>query len=81
VRDRDFVGLRIRNTENVQNEVVGISFRRRDQLERDVIWSVLGKVVQSNARFGLSDRNEVHLDYMRMSSGNGRMAEKTKGRS
>ena len=26
----DLVGLRIRNTENVQDKVVGISFRRRD---------------------------------------------------
>jgi hypothetical protein len=32
VRDRHLVGLRIRNTENVQDKVVGISFRRRDQL-------------------------------------------------
>jgi hypothetical protein len=53
VRDRDLVGLRIRNTENVQDKVVGISFRRRDQLKPDVVWGVLGKVVQSNARFGL----------------------------
>ena len=62
VRDRDFVGLRICNTENVQDKVVGISFRRRDQLKPDVVWGVLGKVVQSNARFGLCDRLEVHLD-------------------
>jgi len=32
VPDRDLVGLRIRNTENVQDKVVGISMRRRDQL-------------------------------------------------
>jgi len=61
--------------------VLGISFRRRDQLKPDVVWSILGKVVQSNARFGLSDRLEVHLDHVRMPAGNGRMAEKTKGRS
>ena len=36
-------------------------------------------VVQSNARFGLSDRLEVHLDHARMPACNGR--EKTKGRS
>ena len=30
VPDRDLVGLRIRNTENIQDKVVGISFRRRD---------------------------------------------------
>ena len=81
VPDRDLVGLRIRNTENVQDKVVGISLRRRDQLKPDVVWAVLGKVIQSNARFGLSDRLEVHLDHVRMPVGNGRMAEKTKGRS
>jgi len=79
VRERDLVGLRIRNTGNVQDKVVGISFRRRDQLKPDVVCSILGKVVQSNARFGLSDRLEVHLDNVRMPAGNGR--EKTKGRS
>ena len=66
VPDRDLVGLRIRNTENVQDKVVGISLRRRDQLKPDVVWAVLGKVIQSNARFGLSDRLEVHLDHVRM---------------
>jgi len=79
VPDRDLVGLRIRNTENVQDKVVGISLRRRDQLKADVVWSVLGKVIESNARFALTDRLEVHLDHVRMPAGNGRV--KTKGRS
>jgi hypothetical protein len=72
---------RIHNTENVQDKVFGISLRRRDQRKSDVVWDVLGKVIQSNARFGLSDRLEVHLDHVRMPVGNGRMADKTKGRS
>ena len=38
VTDRNLVGLRIRNTENVQNKVVGISFRRRDPFEPDLVW-------------------------------------------
>jgi hypothetical protein len=79
VPGNDLVGLRICNTENVQNKVVGISLRRRDQLKSDVVWSILGKVIQSNARFALTDRLEVHLDHVRMPVGNGR--EKTKGRS
>jgi hypothetical protein len=79
VPDRDLVGLRIRNTENVQDKMVGISLRRRDQLKPDVLWSVLGKVIQSNARFALTNRLEVHADHVRMQVGNGR--EKTKGRS
>ena len=78
VPDRDLVVLRIRNTENVQDKVVDISLRRRDQLKADVVWSVLGKVIQSNARFALTDRLEVHLDHVRMPAGNGRV--KTKGR-
>jgi len=81
VPDRDLLGLRIPNTENVQDKVVGISLRRRDQLKPDVVWAVLGKVIQSKARFGLSDRLEVHLDHVRMPVGNGKRAEKTKGRS
>jgi hypothetical protein len=38
VADGDFVGLRIRNTENVRDKVFGISFRRRDQLKPGVVW-------------------------------------------
>jgi len=79
VPGRDLVSLRIRNTENVQDKVVGISLCRRDKLKPDVVWSVLGKVIQSNARFALTDRLEVHLVHVRMPAGNGR--EKTKGRS
>ena len=77
--DRDLVGFRIRNTENVQDKVVGISLHRRDQLKADVVWSVVGKVIQSNAEFALTNRLEVHMDHVRMPIGNGR--EKTKGRS
>ena len=81
VPDRDLVGLRIRNTENVKDKVVGISLRRCDQLKPDVVWAVLRKVIKSNAILGLSDRLEVHLDHERMPVGNGKKAEKTKGRS
>ena len=76
---RDWVGLRICNTQNVQVNVVCISLRRRDQFKPDVVLDVLGKVIQSNVRFGLTDRLEVHLDHIGMPAGNGR--EKTKGRS
>jgi len=76
---RDLVGLRIRNTENIKDKVVGINLRRRDQLKPDVIWAVHGKVIQTDARFGLSDRLEVHVDHVRMLAGNGIV--RTKGRS
>ena len=81
VAERDLVGLRIRNTKNVQDKVVGIGFRRRDHLKTDLVWNILSKVIQSNARFGLTDRLEVRLNKVRMPAGTGRMAEKTKGRS
>ena len=42
-------------------------------------FGVYSGVIQSNARFALTDRLEVHLDHVRMPAGNGR--EKTKGRS
>jgi hypothetical protein len=38
VSGRDLVGLRIRNSENVQDKVVGISLRRRYQFKRDMVW-------------------------------------------
>jgi len=59
--------------------VVGISLRRRDQLKPDVVWSVLGNVIQLHTRFAVTDRLEVHLDHVRMPVGYGQ--EKTKGRS
>jgi hypothetical protein len=81
VNDRDLVGLRIRNTENVQDKVVGISSQCLDQFKPDLVWEIISKVIQSNARFGFNDRLEVHLDHVRMLASNGRMSEKKKGRS
>ena len=78
VSGRNLVGLRIRNTENVQDKTISISLRRCDQLKPDVVWYVLRNVIQSNARFGLTDRLEVHLGHVRLRSGKGR--EKGKGR-
>ena len=47
VNDRDLVGLRIRNTENVQDKVVGISFRRRDQFKPDLVWDFFPKLFKA----------------------------------
>ena len=52
VADKDLAGLKIRNTESVQDKVVGITSRRRDQLKPDLNLAVLSKVIHSNARFG-----------------------------
>ena len=61
--------------------MLGISLRRRNQLKADVAWSILEKVIESNARFALTDRLEVHLDHVGMPAGNGKRPDKTKGRS
>jgi len=80
LRDRNLLGIRIRNTENVQDKVVGIRFRRREQLKPDVVWGIFGKVFINNARFGLSERHEVHSAHVRMPAGNCKRSQKTKGR-
>jgi len=61
--------------------LLGISFRRCDQLKPGAVWGILGKVVLSNATLGLSDRLEVHLDRVRMPAGTDKSAKNSKGRS
>jgi hypothetical protein len=60
------VGITISNEENVQDKAIGISFRRRDQITPDVIWSVLGKVVQSNARLNALVKLVMTVHYVKM---------------
>ena len=50
VNDADMVGITIRNEVNFLDKPIGISFRRKDQLSDEVMWSVFSKVAQSNAR-------------------------------
>ena len=57
--DSDMVGITFSNEVNVQDKAVGIRFRRKDQLTRNVIWSIFGKVSQSNARFNALDKLEM----------------------
>ena len=78
---RDFLGLTIRNSENVELKMVGISLGLGDQIKTDVAWGVLRIVIKSNARFGLSDRLEVHVNNVKKPAGNDKKTEKTKGRS
>jgi hypothetical protein len=46
-------------------------------MKSDVVWSVLGKVNQSNARFGLTDSLEVYLDHVMMPVGKSNGGDKT----
>lgn len=38
------VGISIHNADNQQHKPVGLSFRRRDRISREVLWSVFEKV-------------------------------------
>jgi hypothetical protein len=73
---RDLVGLGICSTVNVQDKMLGISLRRRPHFKSDVVWDVFGNVLQSNAKFVLTDRLELHFFHVRVLVGNGKKAEK-----
>jgi len=77
--DSDMVGITISNEINMSDKAIGISFRRKDQISPDVIWSVFGKVAQSNARFNALDKLVMTVHSVKMPIGHGRIA--TKGRS
>jgi len=79
VPGRNTVGSRINNAEYMEDKLLGINLRRRDQLKPVVVWDALGKFIQSNDSFGLRDRLEVDLDSIRMLAGNG--VVKSQGRS
>jgi len=53
LEDSDMVGIITSNEVELKDRAIGISFRRRDQIKVDVIWSVFEKVAQSNARLVL----------------------------
>jgi hypothetical protein len=75
------VGITIINEVNVQDKIIGISFRRKVQINSDVIWSVFEKVAQSNARFNALDRLVVTVHSIKMPIGYGRdRGMATKGR-
>jgi hypothetical protein len=78
--DHDMVGLIIRNEINQQDKAIGVSFRRKDQISSEVIWSVFDKVSQSNSRFNAMDTLIVEVNSVRMPSGSGIKALKFKGR-
>ena len=79
VSDSDILGITIENEVNQNDKAIGISFRRKDQLSGDVIWSVFEKVAQSNTRFNVLDKLVVTVHSVRMPVGFGR-GVKAKGR-
>jgi hypothetical protein len=74
------VGVSIHSAKNQQDRPIGFSFRRRDQISRDVLWSVFEKVTQSNARYQTLDTLTSHVHSIRMPVGFGK-PETSKGRS
>jgi hypothetical protein len=78
VQDSDMVWVAIRNEVNQSDKPIGLSFRRREQISGNVIWSVLQKVTQSNSRFNALDTLTIEVHEVRMLAGFGGI--KTKGR-
>ena len=80
VGDSDMVRITIRNQVNQNDKLIGISFRRKDQLSGDVIWSVFERVSQSNSRFNALDTLVVTVHWIKMPGGFGKRARKSMGR-
>ena len=79
VDDSDMVVVTIHNEVNLLDKAIGISFRRKNQLSEEVIWSVFSKVAQSNARYNAMDRLIV-VNSVKMPVGFGRKSIKSNGR-
>ena len=73
------VGVTIHNEVNLLDKAIGFSFRRKDQLSEEVIWSVFSKVAQSNARYNAMDRLIVVVQSVKMPVGFGKTI-RSKGR-
>ena len=72
VDDSDIVGITIPNQVNQKDKQIGISFRRKDQLPGEVIWSVFERVSQSYSRFHALDTLVVTVHSVKMPLGFGR---------
>jgi len=76
VSENDMVGITIQNQVNQNDKAIGISFRRKDQLSGEVIWTIFEKVLQSNSRFIALDTLVVTMHSVKMPTGFGRVAFK-----
>ena len=72
LEDSDMVGITISNEVEVKDRAIGISFRRKDQITGEVIWSVFEKVAQSNARFNALDTLVMTVHSVRMPISHGK---------
>ena len=74
-------GITIQNLENQNDKLIGISFRRKDQLAADVILWLVQKVSQSNARFNALDKLIMTVHSVRMPVGFGKRGMKSMGQA
>ena len=74
------VGVTIGYEVYMFDKAIGISFRRKDQISEEVIWSVFNKVVQSNARYNALDKLIVVVHSVKMPVGFERKAVRSMGR-
>jgi hypothetical protein len=80
LEDSDMEGITISNEVEVKDRAIGISFRRKDLIKGDVIWTVFEKVAQSNARFNALDTLVMTVHSVKMPVGNGGSKIASKGR-
>jgi len=64
----DMVGISIHNANHQQDRPIGLSFRKRDHISRDVLWSVF-EVTQSNARYQALDTLTFYVHSVKMPVG------------
>jgi len=64
----------------MQDKAIGISFRRKDQLSEEVIWSVFNKIAQLNARCNALDKPIAVVHSVKMPVGFGRKRVRSKSR-
>jgi len=74
------VGITIQNQANQNDKPIGFSFRRKDQLSGDLVWSVFERVSQSNSRFNALDKLVVTVHSVKKPGGFGKHAVKSMGR-
>ena len=76
--DSDMVGISIRNEVNMRDKVIGISFRRKDQLSTDTILNFWQKFTQSNSRFNGLDKLVLGVHSLKIPVGFGGVCIKPK---
>jgi len=75
----DMVGISNRKEDNMRHQVIGISFRRKDQIWADVILKVWEMVTQFKSRFNALDKLILEVHSLKIPVGFGRVM-KTNGR-